>query len=258
MIEIPQTIKQPLKDIGLDSAQIQTIFFLFKTSMVTIADIAEGVQLPRSTIHLAVEGLIERGVLGTAVSGKRRLLYIENPGKIRKYIEHDELVAKRKLSEFEILLPELRSFFALRGDSEKIDVEHLEGEEGCVQVFYRSLNQDKGGEVLRMGGNPEKFTVAREQLKGYREQRMKKRIFSRLLLSDSPLIETEKENAKSRFRDVRALSSEIFNPNLQVSIWKGHVAFTIWDSGLHSIIITNKSISEFMKMLFELAWSSAK
>lgn len=165
MLEIPQSIKHSLKGIGFDSAQIQTIFYLFKGGMVTIADVAKGVNLPRSTVHLAVEALIERGVLGTAASGKRRLVYIENPEKVRKYVEHEELVARKKLSEFELLLPELRSFFALRGDSEKIDVEHLEGEDGFVQVFYRSLDQDRGGEVMRMSGNPEKFTVARERLK---------------------------------------------------------------------------------------------
>jgi len=258
MIEIPQSIKQSLKEIGLDTAQIQTVFFLFKNGLVTIADIAAGVKLPRSTIHLAVENLIERGVLGTTTSGKRRLIYVENPEKIRNYIEHDKLVAQKKLSEFEILLPELRSFFALRGDSEKIDVEHLEGEDGFVEVFYRSLDQDRDGEVIRMSGNPEKFTVARERLKEYRIRREKKRIFSRMLMTDSPLIAGEKEEARLKSREVRSLPANIFNPNLQISLWKDHVAITIWDSGLHSIVITNKSIYEFMKMMFEIAWSGAK
>jgi predicted transcriptional regulator len=258
MLEIPQSLKHALKDIGFDTAQIQTIFFLLKGGMETIADIAAGVKLPRSTIHLAVESLIERGVLGTTTSGKRRLIYIENPEKVRKYIEHEELVTKKKFSEFEMLLPGLRGFFALRGDSEKIDIEHLEGEDGFVEVFYRSLDQAKGGEVMRMSGNPEKFTVAREQLKDYRVKRIKKKIFSRILMTDSPLIEAEKEDAKIRFREVRSLPQEIFNPNLQISIWQGHVAMTIWDRGLHSIIITNKSIYDFMKMMFEIAWSGAK
>jgi predicted DNA-binding transcriptional regulator len=258
MLEIPQSVKHSLKNIGFDMAQIQTIFFLFKESMVTIADIATGVALPRSTIHLAVETLIERGVLGATVSGKRRHIYIENPEKIRKYIEHEELIAQKKLSEFELLLPELRNFFALRGDSEKIDIEHLEGEDGFVEVFYRSLDQEKGGEVIRMSGNPEKFTVARERLKDYRTQRVKKKIFSRILMTDSPLIEGEKEDALIRFREVRSLPIEQFNPNLQISLWKGHVAMTIWDRGLHSIIITNKSIYDFMKMMFEIAWGSAR
>lgn len=258
MLEIPQSTKQSLKNIGLDSAQIQAVFFLLGHGLSTIADIAVGVKLPRSTIHLAVESLLERGVLGVTASGKRRMFYIENPEKIKKFLEHDQLETQKKLSELELLMPELRGFFALQGDAEKIDVEHLSGEDGFVEVFYRSLDQDKNGEVVRFSGEAEKFTVARERLKGYRELRMKKKITARLLMTDSPQIEFEKQEAKLKFREVRSLPREVFNPNLQISIWTSHVAITVWDQGLYSVIITNKSIAEFMKMMFELAWAQAK
>ena len=258
MLEIPQKVKESLKSIGLDFAETQAVFYLFSHGLSSIADISAGVKLPRSTIHLAVEHLIERGVLGTVASGKRRMVYIENPEKIRKFIEHEELLTKNKLNQFELLLPELRSFFALRGDSEKIDTEHLEGEDGFVKIFYMALDQKKGGEVLRMGGDPERFTVARDRLKIYREKRIKKKISARLLMSESPLVEEEKKDALIKSREVRALPKELFNPNLQVSIWPGHVALTVWDQGLHSIVITNKSISEFMKMMFEIAWAKAQ
>jgi predicted transcriptional regulator len=143
MIEIPQKIKDSLKNIGLDFAEQQAVFYLFQHGLSTIADIAVGTKLPRSTIHLAVENLIERGVFGTSASGKRRMIYIENPEKIRKFIEHEELVTRNKLNQFELVLPELRNFFALRGDSEKIDIEHFEGEDGLVQVFTNHLSKTK-------------------------------------------------------------------------------------------------------------------
>lgn len=258
MIEIPQGIKQSLKGIGLDTAQIQVVFYLFKSGISLIADIATGVGLPRSTVHLAVESLIERGVLGVSASGKRRLIYIENPEKLKKFVEYEQLESQKKVSELELLMPELRSFFALRGDSEKIDVEQLSGEDGFVEVFYRSLDQDKNGEVLRFSGESERFTVARDRLGEYRERRIKKHITARMLMTDSPQAEIEKQEAKLKFREVRSLPKSMFSPNLQVSIWSGHVAITIWDSGLHSVIITNHSIAAFMKMLFEMSWNMAK
>jgi hypothetical protein len=100
--------------------------------------------------------------------------------------------------------------------------------------------------------------VARDRLKEYRDARIKKHIYTRLLMVESPLVADEKKEALSKFREVRAIAKELLNPNLQVSLWKNSVAMTIWDQGLHSIIITNKSIAVFMKQLFELAWSQAK
>ena len=257
MLEISQEIKKTLKDIGFDTAEQQVIFFLFKNGLSSIADISLGVKLPRSTIHLAVENLIEKNVLSTTMLGKRRMVHIEKPEKIRKFIEAEQNQINKKMSELESVLPSLRSFFALKGENEKIDVESLDGEDGLVEVFFRSLEQEKGGEVLRISGDAEKFTVARDRLKNYGVIRRKKGINSRMIMPNTPIAQEEINEARFKMREVRILPKNIFSPNLQFSMWKNHVAFTVWDEGLSSIIITNKSIADFMKIIFELTWSQA-
>ncbi len=258
MIEIPQEIRNILKDIGLDMAEQQIVFYLFKNGLSNIADIASGVKLPRSTIHFAVEHLIETNVLGTTILGKRRMIYIEKPERIKKFVEYEQLQANKKMSKLESVLPELRTFFALRGGTEKIDVEYLEGEDGFIEAFFRSLDQDKGGEVLRISGETETFTVARDRLKGYGKARRKKGISARNLITDSPMAEDEINESRIKMRETRIISKSILNPNINFSMWKNHVTLTIWDQSLHTIIITNKSIADFMKMLFEIAWGQAK
>lgn len=258
MLEIPQDIKKTLKDIGLDMAEQQVVFYLFKNGLSNIADVAAGVVLPRSTIHLAVENLIEKNVLATTILGKRRMIYIEKPEKIKKFVEYEQTQANKKMTELESILPDLRSFFALRGGNENIDVEHLEGEDGFIQTFFRSLEQDKDGEVLRISGDTETFTVARDRLKGYGVARRKKHISARHIITDSPMAQDEINESNIKLRETRVLPKSVLNPTLHFSIWKNHVAFTIWDEGLHSIIITNKSIYDFMKMMFEISWNQAK
>lgn len=258
MIEIPKKLKDSLKEIGFDFAEQQSIFYLFKNGLSNIADIAKGTNLPRSTIHLAIEQLIERGVLGVTITGKRRMVYIEKPEKLIKSVEHEKSIVNKKMAEIDLILPELRTFFALRGNSEQIDIEHFEGEDGFIETFFRSLDQEKYGEVLRISGATETFTVGRDRLKVYGTLRRKKNIIARMILQDSPMAEEEKKEAKLKLREVRTLPQSIFNTNLHVSIWKNHVSITIWDQGLRSIIITNKSIYEFFKMIFENFWQQAK
>ena len=67
----------------------------------------------------------------------------------------------------------------------------------------------------------------------------------------------EINESQIKLRETRILPKSILNPNLHFTIWQNHVSFTVWDKGLHSIIITNKSIYNFMKMMFEIAWSQA-
>ena len=100
--------------------------------------------------------------------------------------------------------------------------------------------------------------MARDRLKGYGVARRKKHINARHLISESPMAEDEILESRVKGRETRILPKNIFNPKLHFSMWKDHVTFTIWDQGLHTVIITNKSIADFMKMMFEIAWSGAK
>lgn len=258
MLEIPQEIRKTLADIGLDRTETQVCMLLLKTNMLGIQDITNDLKLPRSSVHLACENLLARGVLKVSVSGKRRSFYIEHPKAIKNYLSYEENQIAIKKSSLENIIPRLTALFPVAVGSEPIDIEHLQGEDGFVETFYRSLNQPKDGEVLRFGGDPAFFTVARDRLKQYREERMKKKIFARLLQPISRYSEEEVKDSRFKHREIRFLPKELYYPNVNVSVWQDNVAYTVWDAGLHSVIIQNKAIADFMKMMFEVAWSQAK
>ena len=142
--------------------------------------------------------------------------------------------------------------------SEPIEIEHLQGEDGFVETFYRSLNQPKGGEVLRFAGDPAHFTIARDRLVKYREERMKKKIFAKLLQPESRYSAEEAKDSRFKLREIRFLPKDRYDPKIQSSVWQDKIAITIWDNGLHSIIVENKAIADFMRSMFEIAWNSAK
>lgn len=258
MIQINQEIYQKLKAVGFGTAEQQVIFHLFENGGSTIADIAKSVRLPRATVHLAVETLLKQEVIQTSYSGKRRVVYIEKPEKIRKIIENQQKEVHKKEEILESVLPDLRTLFTLRGEGEKIDIEHFEGESGFVETFWRSLDQEKGGEILRIAGDIETFTVGRQSLKEYGVKRRKKKIFARHIITESPLADDELKEAPLKQRDVRVISKNLIDPKVHVAIWKNHVSFTVWDKDLHTIIITNPSIYTFMKSIFEVLWIQAR
>ncbi len=88
MLDIPKEIKETLKSIGLDRTQSQVCILLLKNNMLGIQDMVKELVLPRSSIQLACEQLLERGVLKVSLSGKRRSFYIEHPRAIKEYVEY--------------------------------------------------------------------------------------------------------------------------------------------------------------------------
>lgn len=230
---------------------------LLKKNMLGVQDMTNELKLPRSSVQLACEQLLARGVLRVLVTGKRRSFYIEHPKAINNYLSFEEnTIATKKLS-LEKVMPQLMSVFPAAVGVEPIEVEHLEGEDGFVDVFYRSLSQPKGSEVLRFGGDPALFTVARSRLAEYRVQRIKKKITARLLQPLSHYSAEEVRDSRFKMREIRFLSKDLYSPMAHTSIWQDKIAMTVWDAGLHSIIITNKALADFMRQLFEVAWSGA-
>ena len=257
MIEIPNQIKESLRNLGLDRTETQVYVLLLRKNLLGVAEITKELKLPRYSVHLACENLQKSGVLKVSITGKRRSFYVESPKAAENYVlnKQNELEAKRL--SFQSVLPELSTLFAIAQESETIDIEELQGEDGFVDIFYRSLNQAKGGEIMRFGGDPALFTVGRDRLKKYRESRVKKKIFTRILMPRSELALLEIEDAKFKMREVKMLEKEFYNPKINASIWQDTVAITVWDKGLHSIIIRNKAIFDFLKQVFEMLWKDA-
>src|SRR3989344_2064812 len=171
MLQIPEEIKNTLGNIGLDRTEMQVYMMLLKKNLLTIQQLTDELSLPRSSVHLACENLLEKGVLKVSVTGKRRNFYIEHPKDIGHALEQEENKIKSNRLSLASILPRPLALSSFLPEAEPIDIEELQGEDGFVEIFYRGLDQPKGGEILRFSGNPADFTVARDQLKGYREKR---------------------------------------------------------------------------------------
>lgn len=258
MIDVPIEIKSALKEAGFDRTQVQVVLFLLKDNMHPIQDIAKMVSLPRSSVQLACEELLVRGVLKVFILGKRRIFYIEHSRALKNYLSFEELKINSKKIVLEKTLPKISSLFPQQNKSENFDVEYFNGEDGFLKTFFKSLEQEKNGEILRFGGDPALFIIAREKLKEYRQQRVKKKIYARILLPKSSLSKDEAKDSLTKFRDIRFLSKKVYNPNVNISIWRDKVSITVWDTGLHSMIVTNSAYASFMKTVFEICWSQAK
>jgi len=258
MIEISEEIKKTLKDIGLDRTETQVYVLLLKEGLLSIQEISNKLKLPRSSIHLACENLLSKGVVKISKTGKRRNFYVEKPKDIENFINYQEDKIQSSKLAISSILSRLTAIHITSKESEPIDIEELEGEDGFVETYYRSLKQPKNSEIIHFGGDPSIFTAGRSRIKKYTEKRMKKKIYSRLLIPNYEFSKHELKEARFKMRDVRILKKEIFDPKINASIWQDHISITVWDKGLHSVIIRNKAIADFMKQLFEIAWSQAK
>lgn len=258
MLEIPQEINKVLREIGLDRTESQVYFLLLQKGILNIQDITNQLKLPRSSVQLACENLLSRNVIKFSTTGKRRNFYVERPKDIDNFIKYEENILNLNKMMVSSVITKLNHIYINSQKIEPIEIEELKGEEGFIKTFYDSLNQPPNSETLRIGSDPSSFIVGREQLKKFSQERMKRKIYTRLLIPNSELSKIEIKEAVYKMREVRILNKELFDPKIQMSVWQENTAITVWDKGLHSIIIKNKSIADTFRQLFEIVWKQAK
>jgi DNA-binding transcriptional regulator GbsR (MarR family) len=257
MLEIPQEINKTLREIGLDRTEIQVYFLLLKNISMGIQEITDTIKLPRSSVSLACKNLEKRNVLKTLYSGKRVSFYLEKPSDINNYINFEEDIINSNKLAVKSIISKVNNIYAISQENEPIEVEELQGEEGFIETYYRSLEQSSNNETLRIGGDSKLFIIHKKKLIEYTKKRKKRKIYTKLLLPNYEHSKEEQEEAKFHMREVGILNKDIYDPKIQLSIWQDNTAMTVWDKGLHSIIIKNKAIAETLKQLYLIAWNQS-
>ncbi len=252
-----QSLRENLKKIGFTEPEITIYLELLPRGALSIAEIEEITHLPRSTVAFVINRLLEHGVIKFFVKGKRKNYYAESAESVMKFImkEEEQLRLKKVMSQ--TLIPQLEALHYLK-QQDKANVRFFEGEEGFKEIYGMTLEQPRGGEILRFGVSTEKFNVLSLFLKEYTKLKLQKKIKTRLLIPESPLASAVKTDDPNDLRETRTLSRDIYNPKVNIAIWGNKVTYTIWDKSLTTILIESAAFTDTMKMIFELCWEMAK
>ena len=258
-MQIKNDLKTSLKNLGLTPAEAEVYLFLLNGGVASAQEITKAIKLPRSTIVLAINNLLEQELIYYYIKGKRKNFVAQDPEMLINIVRKKELEFNLKKTEIRKLIPELQNIGIIR-PAEDIKTEIFNGEEGFKKAYNLTLAQKKGGEILRFGISSAKFTVLPDFLRGYVKAKNKKLITTKLLLPEDnkDLLRSVMADDHNDLRETRILDKRLYNPNGNIAIWNDCVAFISWEKNLSVVLIKNKSIAEMLRMIFNTCWQSAK
>jgi HTH-type transcriptional regulator, sugar sensing transcriptional regulator len=232
-----------LQDFGLNKNEAKIYLFLLKRGPSKVNDIYEGTKIQRTFIYEILKNLLEKGVVSYVVKSGVKFFEASGPEKIK-----DNL--KEKLDLFEKYLPELKQIKAI--PKEKPSVEIYEGKEGLKSILNLILKMPKESQFLAYANN-DLFEKLRFYFPNFVRQRIKNRIYAKIIQQKTKQLEESKKNDKKELRELK-FSKITFQSS--VFIWKENVAFiTLKEEEFMGVLIKNKVISETQKQVFEILWN---
>ncbi len=250
-------ITQELEHLGLSAPEALVYEQLLPRGARSVQEITDDCALPRSTVNLALDVLVDQGIVHFFYKGKRKQYYVRSPEDLSMLVNYAQEQTRHLEYAIDLLIPRIsqQHFFA---HDEDLRVAHYDGRDGFKEVFMMPLEME-GKELLRMSSTPEIFTVERDFIsQEYLPEKMRRKIQTKILVPYSSQSNEMIYYDDEKMRETRVLDINLYDPKGQIAIWDDRVSFTAWNENLSSFVITSKALSDMMRQIFYLVWNSAK
>ena len=237
-----------LQQTGFTAKESQVYLALLELGEANVTQIADKTELKRSIIYVLLEGLIKRGYATEIPNQKINRYQAVDPSKI---YSHLTTVYKN----FGQMLPVFKALY--NKDQAKPKIYFFEGVEGALSV-YRDINNADEALFFTSISKLQKFIP--DEVEGWIQNRKKgvTHFKGKHLIEDTSADREWGKRFKPYQQDIRIMPKE-FDINMDLSIFHNKVALTsIQPDGLSMVLIESPELFNSMKLMFELAWQSAR
>lgn len=241
-------LESQLKKLGLSDKETKIYLAALELGQAPVAQIATHGGINRATTYVILEGLRKKGLVSSFEKGKKTIFAAEPPERLSSLFEIEKKHLEENFSGLKNILPDLEKLYEIRGERPK--VRFFEGKEGIASIREDILKTktDYFYELVPLGESYRFFPSARSD---YREKMNKKlsRIVQKTIYSSERgnILPSIKGRAEYKFLAKKKFTTEIV-------IYSNKIALVAFKAKLFGVIIEDSSISQTLKMIFEIMW----
>ena len=154
-----------LEEIGLTANESKVYLSLIELGSSSAGQIIQKTGLHRAVVYDLLERLIEKGLVGHVITGRKKYFEATNPQRLKQ-------ILKEKENKLDTILPQL---LELSKFQTALDVKIYKGKEGLKTVF-ENIIRNKPTEWLSLGSSGQTFEVLPYYLEHFHKDRIKNKI----------------------------------------------------------------------------------
>ncbi|MCX6780870.1 MAG: hypothetical protein NT003_02000 [Candidatus Magasanikbacteria bacterium] len=243
-------LQTELKSLGLTDQEIQIYLAGLELGPCSILELAKKTGAHRTTVYHTVQELEQKKIFSESIRGKKRVFVAEGPDAFKKML-------LTKLDRVDGIAGELLAL--ARTGSVKPVVKMYVGLQGIKDVFYDLLRAKEPTSYAWAGiehMNKTSTSLQEFWMHEYAPLREKHKKFAKLIMPDTDAGKLWKSTDAQKFRETRLLPSSTYNFPGEIMLYDDKVACLVYtDKEQFAVVLESKTISETLKMVFNLCWS---
>jgi len=237
-------IQEKLKEIGLNMSEIRIYLWVLENGIATPPKVSMGTGIARANCYHVLEELKAKGLVAEQAQGKRKAYVARDPQALLLSIEHKKEIVEE-------LLPDLRGLFVRQKNKPKI--QFFDGWDEVKEIYTQTLSAEK---VLAIGSIKKIDQLDPKFFLKYRESIEKRKIIFQDILAGTAVEKTHQETKQiiGALYSAKLLSGSQRDNSTDILVWGNMIAFINLDEPIFGTVITNSSLAQAFKTIFEVLW----
>lgn len=250
-----ESVQKQLEELGLSPNEVRVYLASLELGPATVLQIAAKSAVVRPTAHVAVGGLVKRGLMSSHTRGKKQYYQAERPGQLMRLLEEEKKKLAERESKLKSVLPGLESLILM--SKEKPEVKYYEGLEGLEvmrEVFFTS--KAKYLDVI-YNQKAVKQTLPEASIVLFSYKVIKQGITGRQILLCGPDEKIEFSQKATKFVNKLLITEDTSNFG-EIAIFSDYIALTAYLDKPFGFLLRSKDLAGVARAMFDLAWESKK
>ncbi len=242
-----------LKHLDLSDAEARIYLRLLQTGPTSVRELAQTVDIKRTTAYFYIDQLVEKGLIMKLVRGSKKLVAANEPENLNILVEEKLKQANQVQKEFPTILSSLTNAIPIENSIGNAEVRYYKGANGVKKIYEEALQSDVLMSYVNITDVENMFQNNVNIFDRALEKNKKLSIYE--IVEDSPasreqvkvLSQNKRYNFKFLPHDVKIKASDIL-------IYSGNVAIINLRNSITGVVFHNSDYHDISKEVFNFMW----
>lgn len=248
-----ENIVDYLKQLDLSDAEAKLYLTLLKTGPTSVRDLAQTVDIKRTTTYFYIDQLVEKGLIMKLVRGSKKLVAASEPENLKILVEEKLEKAKEVEKNFPDIINMLNTSLPKENNTIDAEIKYYKGKNGVKKIYDEILLANE----VRSYVNIEEITNIFPEnvpLFNYAFKRNPKMKMFEIVENSSEAKERFKTQKTPENYFYKFLPEDMKLKAQDILLYENTVAIIHFKDQISGVVLRNADLYTNFKLLFDFIW----
>lgn len=244
-----------LQQLDLSEVEAKLYLTLLQTGPTSVRDLAQTIDIKRTTTYFYIDQLVEKGLIMKLVKGSKKLVAANEPENLKTLVEAKTASARVVQQGYPDILKTLNNYIPKGINTNDAEIKYYKGKNGVKKIYEDALSSKELRSYVNVAEIdkifPENFKLFENAFK--RNPTIKMFEIAEDSIQSKKLATISSSRPTYRYKilpkNMRITAQDIL-------IYEDKISIINLNDNIHGVVMRNSDLAVNFKMLFDFIWKT--